>query len=120
MEGAQGDATACDGVVAQGCPDGGTVAARAGDGTGTEFLYIKGDNVSGHGEYVENMANGDKNHYTYEFTGTMKNGAFVSGSNKWSLSEGGGKMKGGKAKPAKSPAKAKAAKARSAKAARLG
>ena len=66
-------------------------------GVGTEFLYLKGDNVTGHGEFVESMENGDKNVYKYEFSGTMKNGAFESGTNKWSLIEGGGKMKGGKA-----------------------
>ncbi len=66
-------------------------------GVGTEFLYIKGDSVTGHGEFVESMANGDKNVYKYEFSGTTKNGAFQSGTNKWSLIEGGGKMKGGKA-----------------------
>lgn len=66
-------------------------------GTGTEFLDIKGDNATGHGEFVENMENGDKNHYKYEFSSTLKNGVFQSGSNKWSLIEGGGKMKGGKA-----------------------
>jgi hypothetical protein len=66
-------------------------------GIGTEFLYLKGDGVTGHGEFVESMENGDKNVYKYEFTGTMKNGAFESGTNRWSLIEGGGKMKGGKA-----------------------
>jgi hypothetical protein len=66
-------------------------------GTGTEFLDIKGDKTTGHGEFVENMENGDKNYYKYEFIGTSKNGAFQSGSNKWSMTEGGGKMTGGKA-----------------------
>ena len=66
-------------------------------GTGTEFLYVTGDKVTGHGEFVENMENGDKNVYKYEFTGTSKNGAFEGGSNKWWLVDGGGKMKGGKA-----------------------
>jgi hypothetical protein len=70
---------------------------RMKSGTGTEFLYITGDKVTGHGEFVENMENGDKNVYQYEFSGTTNNGAFQSGSNKWSLIEGGGKMKGGKA-----------------------
>jgi hypothetical protein len=50
-------------------------------GVGTEFLYLKGDNVTGHGEFIETMENGDKNVYKYEFSGTMKNGAFESGSN---------------------------------------
>jgi hypothetical protein len=66
-------------------------------GTGTEFVEVNGDMANGHGEFVETMENGDKNHYKYEFTGTFKNGAFESGSNKWSMTEGGGKMKGGKA-----------------------
>ena len=66
-------------------------------GIGTEFLYITGGDVSGHGEFVESMENGDKNVYKYEFSGTTKNGAFQAGTNKWSLIEGGGKMKGGKA-----------------------
>jgi hypothetical protein len=66
-------------------------------GSGTEFLDIKGDTVTGHGEFVENMENGDKNVYKYEFSGTAQNGAFQSGTNKWSLIKGGGKMKGGKA-----------------------
>jgi hypothetical protein len=66
-------------------------------GTGTEFADVKGDKATGHGEFVESMENGDKNYYKYEFTGTSKNGAFESGTNKWSMTEGGGKMKGGKA-----------------------
>ncbi|MBV9623007.1 MAG: hypothetical protein JOZ14_03405 [Acidobacteria bacterium] len=66
-------------------------------GTGTEFVDVKGDKATGHGEFVENMENGDKDYYRYEFTGTSNNGAFQSGSNKWSMTEGGGKMKGGQA-----------------------
>ena len=66
-------------------------------GMGTEFLDVRGDHVTGHGEFIESMENGDKNLYKYEFSGTTKDGAFESGTNKWSLIEGGGKMKGGKA-----------------------
>jgi hypothetical protein len=66
-------------------------------GIGTEFVNLKGDAMTGHGEFIESMENGDKNVYKYEFSGTTKDGAFESGSNKWSLIEGGGKMKGGKA-----------------------
>jgi hypothetical protein len=43
------------------------------------------------------MENGDKNLYRYEFSVTTKDGAFQSGSTKWSLIDGGGRMKGGKA-----------------------
>ncbi|MBZ5570097.1 MAG: hypothetical protein LAN64_19935 [Acidobacteriia bacterium] len=66
-------------------------------GVGTEFIEVNGDKFTGHGEFVETMANGDKNFYTYQMTGTMKNGALQAGSDKWTLREGGGKMKGGKA-----------------------
>lgn len=66
-------------------------------GTGTEFLDVKGDKATGHGEFVENMENGEKHYYKYEFTGASKNGAFESGSNKWRMTKGDGKMKGGKA-----------------------
>jgi hypothetical protein len=79
------------------CIKGDIAGNKMKSGTGTEFLNINGDNVTGHGEFVENMENGDKNLYKYEFSGTLKNGAFQSGSNKWSLIEGGGKMKGGRA-----------------------
>jgi hypothetical protein len=71
--------------------------AKRKSGAGTEFLYIRGDKFTGHGEFIETMANGDKNIYTYEMKGTLKNGALVSGSDKWTLSEGGGKLKGAKA-----------------------
>ena len=66
-------------------------------GVGTEFLEVNGDKFTGHGEFVQTMANGDKDVYTYQFSGTMKNGALQAGSDKWTLREGGGKMKGAKA-----------------------
>ena len=67
------------------------------EGTGTEFAEVTGDKASGHGIYVETMANGDKIHFTYQFTGTSKNGVMQSGSNKWQATEGTGKFKGIKA-----------------------
>src|SRR6266496_2651934 len=76
----------------------GQAGARLCDRTnqlGTEFLDVRGDHVTGHGEFIESMENGEKNLYKYEFSGTTKDGAFESGTNKWSLIEGGGKMKGG-------------------------
>ena len=66
-------------------------------GVGTEFIEVTGDKFNGHGEFVETMANGDKNIYIYETSGTLKNGALQAGSDKWTLREGGGKMKGAKA-----------------------
>jgi len=61
------------------------------------FNFGKPKTVGDCGEFVESMENGDKNVYKYEFSGTVKNGAFESGTNKWSIIEGGRKMMGGKA-----------------------
>lgn len=66
-------------------------------GLGTEFLEVNGDKVSGHGEFVETLANGDKNFYTYQLKGNIKNGVMQAGSDTWSLREGNGKLKGAKA-----------------------
>jgi hypothetical protein len=71
--------------------------AKRKSGTGTEFLEVSGDKFTGHGEFIETMANGDKHHYTYEMMGTMKSGVLQAGSDKWTLHEGGGKLKGAKA-----------------------
>jgi hypothetical protein len=65
-------------------------------GVGTEFIESNGDKFTGHGEFVQTMANGDKDLYTYQSTGTMKSGALEAATNKWSLREGGGKSKGAK------------------------
>ena len=54
--------------------------AKRKSGMGTEFIEI----------------NGDKNLYTYQMTGTLKNGV-MTGSDKWSMREGAGKLKGAKA-----------------------
>jgi hypothetical protein len=71
--------------------------AKRKSGMGTEFLYITGDKFSGHGEFIETMENGEKNIYTYEMKGALKNGALQAGSDTWKLTEGAGKLKGAKA-----------------------
>jgi len=71
--------------------------AKRKSGVGTEFIEVSGDKFTGHGEFVETMENGDKNFYTYQMMGAMKNGVLQAGSDKWTLREGGGKMKGAKA-----------------------
>ena len=58
--------------------------AKRKSGTGTEFIEVNGDKFTGHGEFIETMENGDKNFYTYQMTGTLKNGV-LTGSDKWSL-----------------------------------
>ena len=67
------------------------------EGTGTEFAEITGNSSRGHGVFVETMANGDKIHFTYQTTATIKDGKMQSGSNKWQATGGTGKFKGIKA-----------------------
>jgi hypothetical protein len=92
-----GHAYAIDQINCTAAKDGGIDGVKRKSGNGTEFLEINGDKFTGHGEFIETMANGDKNFYTYEMKGTLKNGALQSGSDKWTLREGGGKLKGAKA-----------------------
>lgn len=60
----------------------------------TEFADATGDNVKGHGFFVETLSSGDKIHYTFNFTGVSKDGKPVSGANKWTAVGGTGKFKG--------------------------
>jgi hypothetical protein len=64
------------------------------DGVATEFMEGKGDTGSGHGIFIETFASGDKITYTYTFSGVSKNHMLVSGSDKWTMTEGTGKFKG--------------------------
>src|SRR5258708_32802745 len=70
---------------------------REKEGAGTEFAEVTGNNMKGHGVFVETMANGDKLHFVYQFTATTKDGKMQSGSNKWQSTSGAGKFKGIKA-----------------------
>ncbi|HKV79782.1 MAG TPA: hypothetical protein VJP02_16660 [Candidatus Sulfotelmatobacter sp.] len=69
--------------------------AKRKSGTATEFLEFHGEMVTGHGEFIETMENGDKNFYTYQLKGTVKDNA-MRGSDTYTLREGGGKLKGAK------------------------
>jgi hypothetical protein len=62
------------------------------EGTGTEFIEVTGNSSSGHGVFVETFANGDQATFTYQFTGTMKDGKMQSGTNKWQATNGIGKF----------------------------
>lgn len=64
------------------------------DGLGVEFMEVKGDSSTGHGVFVETLANGDKIVYSYTGKGTGKDGKLVSGSNSWTATSGTGKFKG--------------------------
>ena len=67
------------------------------EGTATDFFEATGNNSSGHGVFVETMANGDKVHYTYTSSATMKGAQMASGGNKWRVTGGTGKFRGSKA-----------------------
>ena len=66
------------------------------EGVATEFADVVGDKVTGHGVFVETLANGDKVHVTYTFEGTSKDKVFQMGSNKWTFVSGTGMMQGAK------------------------
>ena len=67
------------------------------EGMGTEFAEVKGNKASGHGIFVETLANGDKIHYTYTYSGTLENGTLKTATDKWQSTSGTGKFKGIKA-----------------------
>lgn len=64
------------------------------EGTGTEFAEVKGNKSSGHGIFVETMANGDMIHFTYQTSSTTEKGQMKSAANKWQATGGTGKFKG--------------------------
>jgi len=66
------------------------------EGTATEFVEVTGDTSTGHGVFVETLANGDKAFVSYTFKGTSKNKVMVSGTNKWTFAGGTGMLKGAK------------------------
>jgi hypothetical protein len=67
---------------------------REKEGSGTEFAEVTGKSSSGHGIFLETMANGDKIHFTYQTTAAIKDGQMKSGTNKWQATSGTGKFKG--------------------------
>jgi hypothetical protein len=67
------------------------------DGAGTQFDEVTSDASRYHGYYMENEANGDAIHYSYEGKATLKGGKFVSGDHKWTAIRGTGKFAGIKA-----------------------
>jgi hypothetical protein len=66
------------------------------DGDSTQFNETKGGATTWHGIFVVTAENGDKIHYTYTGRGTVKDGQFQSGSNKWAMVGGTGKFAGAK------------------------
>lgn len=75
------------------------IAGIAGkEGVGTFSGEITGNTLKFHAYYVDEMANGDKAHYTYQGTSTLKDGALQTEQGTWTLVGGTGKLKGIKGK----------------------
>lgn len=70
--------------------------AKSKEGIFSEHDEAMGTHSKVWGVYVETFDNGDKLFYRYTGGGTTKDGAFVSGDNKWQVTGGAGKMKGAK------------------------
>ena len=67
------------------------------EGTATEFYEIKGNQMTGHGVFIETFANGDKATFPYQPSGTLKDGKMQTLGDKWQAAGGTGKFKGLKA-----------------------
>ena len=68
--------------------------AKSKDGVFSEHDEAMGTHTKAWGLYVETYDSGDKIFYSYQGTGTTKDGVLVTGANKWQLTGGTGKMKG--------------------------
>jgi len=71
-----------------------TGGAMSKEGTFSEHGEVMGTRMKNSGVYVETYDSGDKVYYTYQTSGTTKDGAFQGGSNKYQITGGTGKMKG--------------------------
>lgn len=93
---AAGDQTGHVFTLASGkCTTKGEVAGAASkEGVFSEHGEVSEDHSKASGVYVETFEGGDKVFYTYQATGTMKDGAFQTGENKYQITGGTGKMKG--------------------------
>jgi hypothetical protein len=83
-------------ILTQGkCESSGEVGgAKSKEGVFSEHSEATGTRLKAWGMYVETYDSGDKIFYSYQTTATTKDGALVSGSNKYQITGGSGKMKG--------------------------
>jgi len=83
-------------TLAQGkCSATGDVGGAAGkDGAFSEHGDVTATHMKNWGVFVETFDSGDKVIYNYQGMGTMKDGAFQAGTNKYQIAGGTGKMKG--------------------------
>ena len=83
-------------MLAQGkCSAAGDVGgAAAKEAVFSQHAEVTGDHIKNWGVYVETFESGDKVYYSYQGMGTFKNGGYQSGTNKYQITSGTGKMKG--------------------------
>jgi hypothetical protein len=77
------------------CESAGEVeGAKSKEGAFSEHDEASGTRLKGWGVYVETFDSGDKIFYAYQTTATTKDGAVATGSNKYQITGGTGKLKG--------------------------
>lgn len=82
-------------IAAGKCVTAGKVAgATSKEATFAEHSEVTGDHVKTWGTFVETFDSGDKINYSYESNSTAKDGKLVSGTDKWQITGGTGKMAG--------------------------
>lgn len=64
------------------------------EGTWTQFTDATGTTTPNHGVFIVTLASGDKVYYNYHGTSAMKDGKLETGTNKWTITGGTGKMTG--------------------------
>jgi hypothetical protein len=74
--------------------EGKVAGASSKEGAFSEHAEATGNHLKTWGVYVETFDSGDKIHYNYQGTATMKDGKLQSGLDKWQITGGTGKMKG--------------------------
>ena len=83
-------------MISQGkCTADGKIGGAMGkDGVFSEHGEAMGTHVKNSGVYVETLDSGDKVFYNYQGTQTMKDNMLQTGTNKYQIAGGTGKMKG--------------------------
>jgi hypothetical protein len=83
-------------MIAQGkCTADGKIGGAMGkEGVFSEHAEATGTHAKNWGVYVETFDNGDKVFYNYQGTQTMKDNMLQTGTNKYQIAGGTGKMKG--------------------------
>ena len=68
--------------------------ATSKEGAFAEHAEVTGEHAKTQGVYVETFDSGDKIYYDYQGNSTVKDGKLQSGTDKWQITGGTGKMQG--------------------------